>query len=113
MVELGGLAVGVGDGEAELVDVSEPLVALGFVDLGFQVGADVGETAGLSGVDLEDVAADAGVSVDAGGAVGAVAGTEGDLALTEVLDELVPFLLGRFRYSSLGRSCRRVALNCS
>jgi hypothetical protein len=61
---------------------------------GQEVGFEFVEPADHLGVDVEHRAADAGVFVLAGGAVGAGAGTEFDLALVEVLLELLP-LVGR------------------
>ena len=49
----------------------------------------------LGGGRAQQRAADAAVLVDAGGAVGAAAVAEGDLAALEVAEELVPFGVGR------------------
>lgn len=79
------------DCETELFNISEPLVALCFGDLRVEVLGDFAQPSRLRGVDLEEVAADAGVFMDAGRAVGAVAVAERDLALPEVFDEFGPF----------------------
>ena len=77
-----------------------------------QVVADLDQPVALGGVGAQQRAAQAGVFVDAGGGVGAAAGAQGDLAAFEVAEELLPFLRrSGCRYSSLGRSARRRAMN--
>ena len=96
MLDLVAFVAQVPDGEVELFDVAEPGVALGLGYAGVEVVFDGVELCDLTGVDLEKVAAQAGVFVCAVGAVGPAAGAEGDTAAREVLVELVPLLLGGF-----------------
>lgn len=56
------LAVEVLEGDEELVDVAEPGVGFGLVDTGVEVLADRAQLAGLVGVNLEELAADAACS---------------------------------------------------
>lgn len=93
-VDLLFLVVEVPEGDEQLIDVAEPGVGRGLVDPGVQVVFDLGEPVDLGGVDLEELAADAGVLVAAVGAVGPVTVTQGHLAAQEVLVELRPFVLG-------------------
>ena len=53
------------DGDAQLVDVADPLVALGLLDLRFKVGADLIEPIGLGWVNLEEIATQASMFVNA------------------------------------------------
>ena len=76
-------------------DFAEPSFAAGFFDSGQQVVADVEEALVLGWVGAQQGAAQAGMLVDAGGGVGATAGAEGDLAVLEVAEELLPFCVGR------------------
>lgn len=75
-------------------DLAEPDVVAGLGEPGLGVGGHLFEPSELGGVDAEEPAAGAGVFVDAGGAVGAVAVAEGDLAEQEVLFELGPLVAG-------------------
>ena len=105
------LSFGAGEADLESFDLAEPAFAFGFGDAGGEVVADLDQAVALGGVGPEHRAADAGVFVDAGGAERAAAGADGDLAAFEVAEELLPFLVGGTRYSSLGRSARRRARN--
>ena len=88
-------------------DFAEPLHAVGFVEALVGVGLDLQQSRDLGEVEAEHGAADAGVFVVAGGAVGAVAGAvagaEGDLAEVEVVAELGPFGVGGFAVLVEGR----------
>ena len=76
-------------GDAELVEVAEPLLLLRPVDPLVQVLFDAVQAPGLVGTDMEVVATDAGVFVAAAGAVGADTVTELDAAPAEVFGELL------------------------
>ncbi|GAA3352683.1 hypothetical protein GCM10017744_002700 [Streptomyces antimycoticus] len=89
--------------------LAEPSFAFGFGDAGEEVVADLDEPVALGGAGPEHRGADAGVFVNAGGAERAAAGADGDLAPLEVAENLLPFLVGGTRYSSLGRRDRRRA----
>lgn len=89
-VELLHSPLGMANRELQLLDIAEPLVAFSFVDLRLKTLGDLVQPPRLRGVDLEEVAADTGVLVHAGRAVRAVAASQRDLALPEVLDELRP-----------------------
>lgn len=75
---------------------------LGFADSFTETGGDLGESVALAGVDAQHRAADACVFVLAGGAVGACAGAEFELAQSEALLELAPFLVGGLAVFRLG-----------
>jgi hypothetical protein len=76
-------------------DLAEPGTILCLGEAGFGVAGHLFDARQLGGVDAEEPAPAAGVLVDTGCAVRAVAVAEGDLAQQEVLLELVPFLPGR------------------
>jgi len=61
-------------------DFAEPDVVAGLGEAGFGVGGHLLDASELGWVDAEEAASGAGVFVDAGGSVGAVAVAEGDLA---------------------------------
>ncbi|MFC4907733.1 hypothetical protein [Actinomadura gamaensis] len=93
-------------------DVAEPTLLVCFVDAGEELVTDGGETGQLSGVRAQEGAADAGVLMDAAGAVGAAAGAQEDLAMSEVAEEVFPLLVSvGARYSVEDRSSRRRARN--
>lgn len=75
---------------------TESSVEFGLLDAVVEVGDDVGEARTGLGIEALAGAADAGVLVFAGGAVGAAALAEFEFAGLEVLLELSPFLLGWF-----------------
>ncbi|KFZ79213.1 hypothetical protein ED92_26875 [Amycolatopsis sp. MJM2582] len=84
------------EADGEIVDLSAPYVEFGFADPVTEVVRDLDQPGALAGVDAQDRASDAGVLVLAGGAVGAAAGAEFQLACVEVLLEFGPFLVGWF-----------------
>ena len=86
----------------ERCDFAEPDLVSGFGQAGFRVGGHVLDAADLGGVDAEEAAPGAGVFMDAGCAVGAVAAAESDLAEQEVLLELGPFVAGRGSQFAVG-----------
>ena len=106
----GELLLGAGNGCLESFDLAEPALVACLGESGVEVLEDLLEAVHLGGVGPEERAADAGVFMLAGGSVGSAADTELDLAALEVAKELVPFGVGRFRYSWLGRSTRRRAM---
>ena len=77
-------------------DVTEPLIALRLIGLHAEVLADLIEPTRLRGLYLAEVAADTGVLVCTVGPVRTVTVAKSDLALAEVIDELLPFGLGGF-----------------
>jgi hypothetical protein len=93
-LELGDLIVRCGEADLEAVDLAEPALAFGFSDAGDQVVADVDESRLLRRVRSQERASDAGVLVDAAGSIGPTAGAQGDLAVLEVAEELLPLLVG-------------------
>ncbi|MDT0425649.1 MULTISPECIES: hypothetical protein [Streptomyces] len=103
-VELGHRGV---ETDLESFDLAEPAVPAGFGDALAKVLDDLDEAGPLAGVHLENRAANAGVFVLAGGAIGAHAGAERDLAELKVLLEVVPLRCGRLAILLLGRSARR------
>jgi hypothetical protein len=72
-----------GQGEVQALDLAVPAFLPGGVAAGGQVGLDLVEPGHHPGVDVQDGAADAGVLVLAGGAVGTAAGADLDFALIE------------------------------
>ena len=90
-VGLGEFLFGTGEADLESFGFAGPAFAFGFGDAGQEVGADLLQAGPLGGVDPEERAADAGVLVDAGGAVCSSAVAEGDAAALEVyLDKFLP-----------------------
>lgn len=94
-VDLRDLGFGPGEADAEPFDLAEPAFALGLGNSIEQVVADLREPTTLRGVRAQEGAADAGVFVDAGGAVGAGAGADGQLAAFEVAEEVLPLGVSR------------------
>jgi hypothetical protein len=94
MRELGSFPADVEQRLVEGSDLAEPALLVGFGETELGVGFDVVEERCLCRVEAEVGAADAGVFVDAGGAVGAEAVAERDAAELEVLLELGPFVGG-------------------
>jgi hypothetical protein len=94
LLDLGEFGAGSGEADLEAFDFAEPSFAAGFFDPGQQVLADIEEALALGWVGAQQRAAQAGVLVDAGGGVGATAGAEGDLAMLEVAEKLLPFCVG-------------------
>lgn len=80
--------------------LSEPDALPCLLRPGFVVNGHHFQASALRGVDL--AAAHAGMLVDAGGAVGAVAVAEGDLAQQEVLLEVVPLIRAGYALLFLG-----------
>ena len=95
-VGLGDLVVGGGEADFESFGFTGPAFAFGFGDAGVEVVADFFQSVPLGGVDAEEGAPDAraGVLVDAWCRVGASAVAQGELAVLEVAEELVPFGVG-------------------
>ena len=110
LLDLGEFGAGSGEADLEAFDFAEPSFAAGFFDPGQQVLADIEEALALGWVGAQQRAAQAGVLVDAGGGVGATAGAEGDLAMLEVAEKLLPFCVGRGPVF-LGRAQRPAAGN--
>jgi hypothetical protein len=113
---LGALVPQEAKGEVDAFQLAEPTLGLGAGPPGEQVDLQFLEPGQHLGVDAQHRAADAGVFVLAGGAVGAAAGAQFDLALVEVLLELVPLpagglavLLGGAELSTLGEEGHVVA----
>ena len=94
-VELGEFLLGGGEADGQSLDLTEPALGVSLGDPGGQVVADLGQACALRGVWAQHRAADAGVFVPACGVVGAVAGTQGQLAAFELAEEFLPFGLGR------------------
>src|SRR3954469_15719426 len=94
-VEGGDLVVRCAEVDLQALDFAEPAVESGLGDPLGEVVDDLDEAVALGGVDAQHRAADAGVFVFAGGAVGPGAGAELELAQSEVGVELAPFVLGR------------------
>src|SRR5581483_9424217 len=96
--------LGAGGVEADLQPghLAVPTVGAGFGDAVGEVADDLGEPGALARVDPQHGAADAGVFVRAGTAVGAPAAAEFEFALFEVLLELAPFGVGGFAVLGLG-----------
>ncbi|MEV7740087.1 hypothetical protein AB0O75_50150 [Streptomyces sp. NPDC088921] len=59
-----------------------------------EIVANLDQTAALGGTGAQKGAADAGVFVDTGGALGACAGADGELAAFEVAEEVLPLGVG-------------------
>ena len=76
-------------------DFAEPLHATGLIQAFLSVILDLQQTGELGEVHSQHGAADTGVLMLAGGAVGAVAGAECDLSETEMIAEFCPFRVGR------------------
>ncbi|WP_328741671.1 hypothetical protein OG436_04660 [Streptomyces caniferus] len=93
--ELAELLLGASQADPETFDLAEPAFRLGFGDSGDQVVADLDKPCPLGRVRSEERASDASVLVDAGGAVGAGAGADGELAAFEVTEEVFPLCVGR------------------
>lgn len=74
--------------------ISEPAFGVGSFETVEEIGLELVQAGEHLGVDVEHWAADAGVLMVAGGAVGAAAVGELDLAVVEVGLELGPFLVG-------------------
>ncbi|TJZ59193.1 hypothetical protein FCH28_03625 [Streptomyces piniterrae] len=72
------LLLGASQADLETFDLAEPAFRLGFDDSGDQVVVDLGKPCPLGGVRSEERASDASVLVEAGGAVGAGAGADGE-----------------------------------
>lgn len=83
-------------------DLAEPAVEFGLLDAGAQVGDDLEQSGSRGGVQAQARAADAGVFVFAGGAVGAATFADFELAGLEVLLEVAPFLVGGLAVFGLG-----------
>src|SRR5437763_124328 len=94
VVDLGELVRRPGEADLKALDLAHPAVPSGFFDAGGEVVADVDEPGPLGRVGPQQGAAHTGVLVDAGGAEGAGAGPDGDLAPFEVAEELLPFVSG-------------------
>lgn len=90
------LLVGGADADFESFDLAVPALLMGLSEAGVQVGEDLLEAVLLGWVGSEHGAADARVFVLAGGAVGAAADSELDLASLEVAHEVVPLSVGGF-----------------
>jgi hypothetical protein len=93
-IGLSEFVVGGGEADLESFGFAGPAFAFGFGDAGEEVVADFFEAVPLGGVDAQEGAADAGVLVDAAGAVGSAAVAEGDAAALEVTEELLPLGVG-------------------
>ena len=78
------------------LDFPKPAVLAGLDDPVRQILNDCKEAVALLRIHPQDGAADAGVLVPTGSAVGPGAGAQGDLPQFEVLLELRPFLVGGF-----------------
>lgn len=110
-LNVGELGFGRGEADAQASGFANPALVFGLGDASGQVVADLFQPWALGGVDAQQGAADAGVLVLAGRAVGAAALAQGDLATFEVAEELLPLRTVGVRYSSLGRVARRRAMN--
>jgi len=84
------------------LDFAEPAVQLGFLDAVSEVGDDLDQSGPGLGVQPHAWAAKAREFVFAGGAVGASALAEFELAELEVLVEFLPLLVGRLAVLGLG-----------
>src|SRR6266545_2636303 len=93
------LLVGAGKAGLEPVDLAEPAPLACFANAVLEIGDDHQQPRLLQWVGVQHRAADAGVLVSTGGAVGARAGAQLDPSLGEVLFELGP--LGRGRLAVL------------
>ncbi|MFE6398101.1 hypothetical protein [Streptomyces alboflavus] len=78
------------EADAEPLDLAEPALPFGFGDAGSEVVPDLHQPISLGRVGAEEGAADAGVFVEAVGAVGAGAGADGQFAALEVAKEVLP-----------------------
>jgi hypothetical protein len=78
------------EGFFQRADFAEPFVLACFGESFLGVVGHVLQAPGLCMVHLQEAAFDAGVFVNTGGCVGAVAGTKGDPAQEEVLFEFRP-----------------------
>lgn len=100
------------DDQLKLGDVTEPGVRLGLLDLGSQVGADLVEAWSLARVDLQEAAANAGVFVDSVGAVGRRQLPRAILRWPKCSRNSSHSCWVGSRYSFVGRSWRRLVMNC-
>ncbi|MEU5634143.1 hypothetical protein ACH47C_17165 [Streptomyces rishiriensis] len=110
-IEQAEFVLGSGEADLESFDLAKPSFAFGFGDPGEKVVADLREAASLGRVGAEYGATDACVFVDTGGAEGAGADADGELASFEVAEEDVPFLGCGGAVSSLERRARRRVMN--
>ncbi|MFD7019126.1 hypothetical protein [Streptomyces sp. NPDC059928] len=94
VVELGEFGVGRGEADLEPFGLAGPALSLGLGDPVDAVVADVHQAGPLGRGGPQERAADATVLMNATGAVGPAAVTEGDLSALEVAEELLPLLLG-------------------
>ena len=111
VVDLCEFVLGGGKTDSQSFGFADPAFALGFVDAVDKVVADVEQPLPLIGIDAQQRATDATVFVDAAGAVGPPAITEGESAAFEVPEEFVPFRIGGASVLIAGRSARRRAMN--
>jgi hypothetical protein len=94
VVHLGELVPGCVQVGLAAFGLAEVAVAFGFFDAYRQVQDDLGEAGSLGRIGTQERAADAGMLVDAGGAVSAAAVAEGDFPAGEVAAEFLPFSIG-------------------
>ena len=111
LVHLGELVAGAGQADFQALGFAEPTVGFGFCDAGLEVVVDLGEAATLVGVGSQQGAAQAAVFVDAGCVVGTAAVADSDLRRSKWPRNSVHSSSLGVRYSSLGRSSRRRAMN--
>jgi hypothetical protein len=110
LIELGELGGRCGEADLQAFDLTEPVVLLGLGNAVAEVVADLDQAGPLRRIGSKQGTTQATVLMDAAGSVGAAAVTKRDPAALEVAEELFPFLFGRGRYSSDGRSSRRRAM---
>ncbi|MGW7261407.1 hypothetical protein [Streptomyces sp. NPDC054834] len=89
-IELGEFVLGSGEADFKSFQLAEPAFAFGFGDAVDEVVPNLHQSVARGGIGTEERAADAGVFVDAGGAVGAGADADGELAALEVAEEVLP-----------------------
>jgi len=100
-----------GEDVGEAFDFAAPAALACLLDLFKQSGMGALQSGFRAGVWPGEFALLAGVFVHTAGAVGTHAIADGDLALSEVVLELVPLFSLTSRYSSAGRSRRRFSMN--
>lgn len=94
LIDLFEFVTGGVEADLESFDFTEPSLLTGFGDAGDEVVADVDEAVPFGRVGPQEGTAQAGVFVDAGSGVGTAASAEGEFAVLEMTEELVPLLLG-------------------